>query len=509
MKLLRQSGVTVGAALLVLLAPGSIASAAEWTKAESPNFVVYSDVSGDIVKRHVETLELFDAVLHLRLGVKSTEPAARPLPIYLVSKQRSLAKVRPGINETIAGFYLASDDDIYAIAAFERHDMSTIQHEYAHHFMLAKLPSAYPAWLVEGFAEYFATFKHRGGVLEVGGVDPGNQGWLETADWLPYDKILSVRPFQFRDANAVTMYYAQSWALTHYLLSSPERMRELDVYLRAVGSGADPAKAMTDATGLGPVELAKAIRRHLSRFAYQSIRVSDLRLPPVTVEKLPPSAADVLLLTLRVNGDEGVDGPNDKTDGPVLLAEARAAAARHPGDRLADLLQARAEMKLGDMAVADRLLQARLKANPADAEVLQLLAQARLKAADDADDAKAADALRAEARGFAGRAYRGDPNRYQVLLAYDEGRRSVPGFPNENDLKVYIDALDLAPQVDNVRVQAAQVLAHHNRYADAAAVLRPVVFDPHAGPGIGPVREMMTRYEAKAAAAATEAKSGD
>jgi hypothetical protein len=482
-----------------VLLPGT-AFAADWIKAESPNFVVYSDVSGDVVKRHVETLELFDAVLHMKLGAKSDAPAPRKLPIYLVSKQRSLKKARPGASESLAGFYSASRDDIFAIAVFERHDMSVLLHEYTHHFMLAKFPYGYPSWLVEGYAEYFMTFEQKGNLLSVGDYNRNRASWLQHETWLPYEEVLAARPHQMRRGEDVAMYYAQSWALTHYMVSDPGRNRQLSAYLQKIGSGGDPVKSMSEATGLSMSELGKSVRRHMMSLPYQTIKVSDLRLPPVTVAKLPASADDVLLLTLRVMSDSGVDGDEDETDGPVLLADARAAAAKHPGDRLAELLLARAEAKLGDRAIADRLLRGRLEADPQDAEALQLLAEIRLQAADDAADAKTADALRAEARSFAGRAYRSDPNRYQVLLAYGEGRRSVAGFPTDNDLKVYIDALDLAPQVADVRVQAAQVLALHDRYADAAAVLRPVVYDPHAGAGLEPVRRLLAAYEAKAAA---------
>ena len=33
---------------------------------------------------------------------------------------------------------------------------SVLFHEYAHHFMLHHFPAAYPAWYVEGFAEFFS-----------------------------------------------------------------------------------------------------------------------------------------------------------------------------------------------------------------------------------------------------------------------------------------------------------------------------------------------------------------
>jgi tetratricopeptide (TPR) repeat protein len=490
------------AALAAGLLAAAPAAAADWVKAESPNFIVYTDVEPASAKRYVETLELFDRVLRSHHGMSAGKPPRRKLPIYLLRRSSDLRRIWPGVGGSVAGFYASGEEDTFAVATHERKDNSTLLHEYVHHFMLQHFPYGYPGWLVEGYAEYYMTFKQKGDLLEVGNLHQNRADWLANETWLPFSRILKIRPSELSSGTGRAMYYAQSWALAHYMLSDPGRQRQLDAYIKAVGAGADPAAAMTDATGLSSKELGRQVRSYLVRgFPYKTYRVTDLKLPAVAVTPLSPAAGDVLLTTLRIKQDDGVDAAENKTDGPVLLADARRAAAPHAGDRLADLALARAEIKLGDMATAERLLQTHLKADPNDAEVLQVLAYARLKAAEDADDPDGADKLRAEARGFAGRAYKLDPNSYQTLLVYVAGRETMKDYPSQNDLKVLTDALELAPQVDSLRIKTAMALAQHKRFAEAMSVLQSVALDPHGGEGAAGARTLLAALEAQAGVA--------
>ena len=498
--------VQAAAVTAALLLPS--AARAEWLQVTSPNFILYTDTAPASAKRYAETLEMFDAVLRDRHGLPVGTPARRKLPIYLLRRDDDMRRISPGISSTIAGFYMSELEDTFAVATETRRANSTLLHEYVHHFMLAHFPYNYPGWLIEGYAEYFMTFKLDAENFEIGNVNQNRANWLSQVNWIPFDLILKSRSGELKTNEQRAMYYAQSWALTHYFLRDPGRRKQLDAYIKAVGAGADPVQAMKDASGQTPASLSKTVRSYLTRgFPYQRFGRGTLAAPAITVTELPPGSGDLLLMAQRIKGDNGEDAPQDKTDGPVRLAAARKAAAASPGQRLAHVVQARAEIKLGDLAVADRLLTAQLEKTPQDAEVLEVLAQQRLKAAEaepnTPEGAKRATALRAEARAFAGRAHKADPNHYQTLIAYAQGREGAAGYPKDNDLEVLRDALELAPQVDSLRLKTAQALAHREKWAEAARVLRPLAFDPHAGGGNADVRALLTMLETMAAGGAT------
>lgn len=485
------------AAALAFTAPA--AHAADWVRAESPNFILYSDVSTPSAKRYLETLEVFDAVLRARHGMKADKPARRKLPIYLLRRDEDLKRISPGIRSTVAGYYSSHLEDTYAVATESRKDNSVILHEYVHHFMLAYFPYNYPAWLTEGYAEYFMTFKLTDTNFELGNVNQNRAAWLSNTDFIPYELVLKSRPMDLRSDAQVAMYYAQSWALTHYMLSDPGRSRQLDAYIAAVGAGADPVKAFTDATGHTPQTIGRLVRAYLVKgFPYTRFERAKFAAPAVTVAALPAGTGDLLLMSQRIKADNGEDAPSDRTDGPVLLAAARKVAAPYAGARMADLTLARAELKLGDAAVAERLLAALREKDPNDVDVLIVSAAHRLKAAEAATGKDRA-ALLGEARAMAGKAYKLDSNHYQTLVAYARGRESTSGYPNDNDLDVLRDALELAPQVSSLRLKTAQALVGRNKYAEAARVLRPLALNPHGGEVVGAARALLTLIEAKSA----------
>jgi len=139
---------------LALVAVTPASTLAEWRRAESPNFIVYSDGSERSLREYTAKLERFDALLSARFG--GTPPDARRLPVYLVSDARALRVAVPGLPAGIAGYYSTSENDIFAVLVRGESD-DLLLHEYSHHIMSRSGDARYPGWLSEGFAEYFAT----------------------------------------------------------------------------------------------------------------------------------------------------------------------------------------------------------------------------------------------------------------------------------------------------------------------------------------------------------------
>ena len=113
---------------------------------------------------------------------------------------------------------------------------STILHEYVHYFSTTHLDFAMPRWAAEGIAEYYATFVQLdNGDFQFGTPEPHNQLVLT------YPIKYSHRPEELlqtftevrhhgrygtvkgwkRPPNHIEQFYAQSWALVHYLMNQP------------------------------------------------------------------------------------------------------------------------------------------------------------------------------------------------------------------------------------------------------------------------------------------------
>lgn len=443
---------------------------ADWLKAESERFIVYSDGGEGKLRDFVQELESYDRFLRLRMGLDVNEAPPRRLPIFLVASRSGLVRVRPDLPENIAGFYMATDEDIFGIALRDQ-TVDTLKHEYAHHFMRQNFAYPYPGWFVEGFAEYYATVEIEKSRILVGKYNQNRAYALQVASWMPMAELLSKRPLQ--SARNRETYYPLAWLLTHWFLGDTERQATLDVYLRDVGAGGDPVEAMERATGLDPVELRRTLRRYMNgRIPYQGVLVAYPDVP-VTVTKLPRSANDLLLLNQRLKMGVADD------ERAATAEEVRRAAARHPDDPLALLALGHAELHFGDPAAAEAPLQRLLTLEPNNVEALQYLARARLKAADDADSLEDTDRLNAEARSFLARAYRADNDNYATMLLIAENRNGGEGYPNDNDVTVLEQAYVLAPQLGEARINLAQVLMIRGRNAEAVSLLEPLVNDPH------------------------------
>lgn len=483
MKRLASSATLV---LGMVIALGASAAKAEWKRAETPRFIVYSDGDQGQLRDAALQLELFESAMRMAHRMDPSGKPARRIAIYLVRDQAALKQVEPELRDGVAGFYQATDDDIFALAIRERRDQSTLLHEYAHHFMMGSLTGGFPAWFVEGYAEYFANAEISSRRVVVGGVNRNSGEWLNYASWMPMNLLLTRRPFEFSDSNAVTSYYAQSWLLAHWFISDPDRLRMFYAYMANLRQGQEPVAAMEAAVGMPIGRLERVQRDYLRQnFRVQVATSDNFPRPDVQIASLSPAESDLLLSGLRLSSTFGKDD--------ALLADIRRRAAAYPDDPFAILLLARAELRLGDRAAARRLLSARLDEAPEDAVALRLMGEAVW---DDAKD-NASDQLTLvrEARGYLAKAYALEPDDYRTLYLLAETRQVSPDFPSDNDVETLLAALDLAPQSASLRLFTAQARAKRGEYDAAINLLQPLASNPHSSGATVLARGLITRYQ--------------
>ena len=366
------------------------------------------------MREYAAKLETFDGILRAYHGMPAGEAPRRKFEVYLASGLGQLRRFRPASTETSGGYYSAGLDKVLAVGRRDLGGDFVLFHEYTHHFMYQHFPYGYPSWVVEGYAEYFGSARVTSGHIDVGAADPGRATTLAYTRQLPMAELLTKRPADLK-GDQLLAFYAQSWLLTHYLMTDPARKKQMDAYLLAVGSGADPAKAMVEATGLDLETLGKRLKDY-KKLPY--IRVP--RKPAsvyIAVTQLSPAADDLLLESIRPHDDIA------EAEQPAFLEKVRALAARHPGDRLARLALARVEISFGDRAEAEAILKPLLSADPDDVEALELMGLSRLAAADDAPDGAKQQTLYRQARPYLIKAGQKDPTRYQALFAYVRSRR--------------------------------------------------------------------------------------
>lgn len=493
---LKRWAAAIAAAMGVLfMLPG--AAQAKWLRAESPRFIVYSDGSESALRDYVLQMETFDALLRAKHGLPEAGVPPRKLPIYLVRDRDDLKRTWNGAGDAVAGYYHPGEADTFAVAVLEsggdEDNFVTTRHEYAHHFMLQNFPSAYPAWMVEGYAEYYSMTRIKGAFIEVGRVNTWRSDELRLGKWLKIADVLANN--RGPKGENWSPFYAESWLLTHYLMSDPDRYKQFQAYASAVARGGDPVAAMVAATGLSTDALDLALRKYMNTgLHYTQYKRTDFAVPAITVTQMPASADVLLLDRLELVAHYFKDA---SAGYPAMI---RAKAAKFPDDQLATLALGQTEMELGDVAKGRALLEAWLKAHPDDAEVMFVLGDHLINVAREEKDSGKADALMADARVILQRAAQIAPKDYRILFAYAQTRYREPGFPTLETQTLLVTAYKQAPQVDSVRFELVQVLMAREHWREAEALLKPLVNDPHGGEGVTRARELMKRVQTALAA---------
>jgi Flp pilus assembly protein TadD len=477
--------------LVVVLAAVLLSNAAtaQWRKAESPHFVVYSTNSEAKLRERTLLLEDFDRLLRI-LVAGDDQPSVNQLHVYVLPSTREMRRIR-NLGSGVAGFYTATSEGIAAFVSDEASDRqdAILFHEYAHHFMLQNASSAYPGWYIEGFAEYFMTAKFKKDSIDIGNFAPARGAWLMGARWLPWERVLGGTSAGLTEEGSA-MYYAQSWLLTHYFYSNSDRQAQLRRYLSAVAKEG-PVRAMQSATGLNMEQFTKELARYIrgGTINYRRMQRPAAQPVPVRITALPRSAADLLVheAQLRINA----------ASDPGTIGSIRAAAAKHPGDPLAQRVLAHAELLHGDRAAALRLLEPLLAASPNDVELMYLRGRLHLAAAEAGDKAAGE-----QARLWFAKAHKIDRNHFQTLYRYAQSLRSGSEGVSENTTNVLLLAHQLAPQVAEIRFNAAAILLARGDLDLAEGVLEPLLTDPHNPRGAATARKMLEEARSRSASAA-------
>jgi tetratricopeptide (TPR) repeat protein len=475
------------AARLLLSVLGVLALAgpahAAWIRAETDRFVVYGQGNERMVRDFATKLTTYDWVLRVFHPSTKDRPVGTKVQVFLLSSEGELRRVRPWSRKYTQGFYSAMNEGVFAFAVKNGGGLGSddvLFHEYAHHFMLENFPVAYPAWFIEGWAEYFMTTEITKDQVKIGNYNQARAYAIFNDVWLPWDDLLSKTTAETRPERA-NAYYSQAWLLTHYMRSDEKRAAQLDQAIRAIADGKDPVKSFQSATGMTVPELNAALKRYQK---LPMIGVGNPNLAPqMLVTALPKSADDLLLDEMRL-----VLAPTGRVDAD-FLAGIRRKAAKHPGDALAERTLARAEFVMGDVAAGEAIMRRRLAAKGDDVEDLLLSGSGQIMAGMRNGDER--EARYRAARPLLAKAYQLDKDDFRTLYAYALSRSIEPSFPTDNDLAALREARLLAPAVEENSFRLGVALVQKGRRDEAAKVLAPVLNNPHGGRAASMARALL------------------
>ncbi len=306
---------------------GAAAKPDVWLEVKSPHFTVISDANEKQARRVAYRFEQIRAVFQLTFGNRLADPIA-PIIVLAAKNDKSFQALAPadftqkGALKRSGLFQQTSEKNyvLLNLGAPGETPFHVLFHEYTHLLMHQNTPEI-PLWLDEGLAEFYGYTEIHEKEIWLGRASENHVTLLRESRLIPLPTLFTVghdSPY-YHEENKGSMFYAESWALTHYLMLKDlqERKTLLSAYLTAVNQGSDAATAAENVFGdLAGLEKQLGDYVRGSQFQYLRMKASpDVNEDAFQLRELSPAESDAARGDFLVYLDR-------YDDARVLLAEA-------------------------------------------------------------------------------------------------------------------------------------------------------------------------------------------
>jgi len=275
-------GLLTGVALVAMVWAASPASAADkWISVRSPHFLLVGNASESRIRRLASDLEQCRAAFAMLLpaagrqsSVNTTVVVFKDDPSFMPFKP--LYKGKPG---NVAGYFMGGTDQNFIALNGAIDTPTVIYHEFVHS-LAAQATSRLPAWVNEGLAEFYSTFQSssNGMTVDLGRPVLSHVQLLQQRTLMPLSNLLAVSRDSpdYNEESKQGMFYAQSWALMHYLFvgKGGSRRPQLQEYLKLVAGGGSIDESFRSAFQTDYAGLERELFDYLRLFTMGYYRVS-------------------------------------------------------------------------------------------------------------------------------------------------------------------------------------------------------------------------------------------
>ncbi len=477
--------------LVVILTPATADAA--WFQANTPHFRIYSEGKAETLRTFAIKVERFDKLLRQRFGV-GEEAIPQPLTIFMLPSSEAVARIS-GRGKNVAGFYEPHSSGSLAVVnretASDKYDLSgetVLFHEYAHHFMLRNFPVAYPAWYIEGFAEFISTTNFtKEGNAQIGQPPYYRAYGLLDQAIIPAAKLFTSAVSDFPQ-DRIDSFYGRSWLMLHYLTYAPQRAGQLEQYLRAINEGKSSIDAAKSAFG-NLDSLDNEIKTYLKK---AKISYSMQVTPTPQSDKVETIALSAALGALMPHRLALMRAPESEQVKPIITA-LHSVIIKYPTEADGFRMLAEAQLIADNFDAADVAADSALKLNPGMARAMMVKANVAIHRYESAPIAS--PGLAKAMHGWIVKANRADTNDPLPLIANYQSYELQGLKPSKTAMDGLASAYRMVAEDPNVRAQYASALARVGEYDAAIRLMETLAFDPHGGSGASSAREMVDRLK--------------
>lgn len=310
--------------------------AESWTEVTSPHFVVATNSNEKQARRVADQFERMRLVFHKLFPKLQLDPAT-PIIVLAINNEKDFRALEPEAylatgQVKLGGLFLRGPDKNYVLMRLDAegtHPYAVVYHEYTH--LLFSKADWFPLWLNEGLAEFYQNTEIGDNDVTLGNPSAANLQLLREHKLLPLATLFAVdtnSPY-YHEENKGTIFYAESWALTHYLYIKDfrEKTNVLQEYADLVARKTDPIAAAQTAFGdLKKLESDLDLYVRQGRFSYFGMKTSTevdastFKASPLTGPQADALRADFLAYDQRTNDSRALLEQVLKEDPQNVLA---------------------------------------------------------------------------------------------------------------------------------------------------------------------------------------------
>ena len=434
-----------------------------WVEARSTHFVVLTDSSERDARQVASQFERMHLVFHTLFPTKGDD-SDPPIVVLALRDRRGMEALEPqaylgGGKVDLTGFFVRAPEKNYILVRLDakrEHAFATVYHEYTH-YMLRKA-AWLPLWLNEGLAQFYENTDIDDKTAWLGQANMERLQYLNHNDLLPVAALLRIdsRSPYYHDEQMGSVFYAESWALTHYLIVSDRLAgtHRIHDYAQMLARGEDPVTAARQAFGnLDNLQAGLDAYLMQRRFMYfmvpATLPANDAKFTvrPVKTAEADAVRADVLVYTERTK------------EARALLS---AVLRDDPGNALAHETMGALRFLEDDVAGAKKWYGEAAALDPENYLAHYYYARLAMYGGDKGEDAAIESNLRAAIRLNA-----------EFAPAYDALAMFYVSRDRELDSAFGLTtrAIELDPRSLVYRVDCAEVLTEQRQFAGALDML--------------------------------------
>ena len=268
--------LAVSLCLLVVISQNTTVAAKDtWVSVRTRNFFLLGNANEKDIRKVGLKLEQFREVF-TRLFPKLKFNTPVPTTVVVFKSDSSFAPFKPMANT--AGYFQAGNDVNYIALTTEvrgeQDPFNVIFHEYTHLLVDNTFESA-PVWFNEGLAEYYSTFSITDDQKIRLGTPIGHHVFLlRESKMLPLRTLFEVdhKSPHYNESKKQSIFYAQSWALMHYLIiGKAGKVEQLGKFMELLRSKVPMEQAFQQAFETPFEVMEKDLREYVKKDRYNVI----------------------------------------------------------------------------------------------------------------------------------------------------------------------------------------------------------------------------------------------